>query len=638
MKYFYYLASIIISFPSFVRGQEITFDHIAEAERKAAAKIVNFVANEDTANYDVTYHKLEFTVNPAQQFISGVVTTTYTALEPMSTLTFDLDNALTVSSVKRNGVNLTFTQNSSDELVITLPAVQNTGISDTVVITYSGAPSTAQEAFVTGTHSGARILWTLSEPYGAKDWWPCKQDLNDKVNSIDVYITAPSQYVAVSNGLQVSSTTSGTNKTTYFHHDYPIPAYLIAIAVSNYSILNQTAGTAPNTFPIVNYIYPENLASATTQLAQTPPIMSLYESLFETYPFHTEKYGHAQCGFGGGMEHTTVSFMGGFTRELIAHELGHQWFGDKITCGSWKDIWLNEGFATYLSGLVVENFDGASAFVTWKAGLISNITSQTGGYVYLTDADTTNVDRIFSSRLSYNKGAMVVHMLRWKLGDANFYQGVKNYLADPALAYGYAKTPDLQAHLEAVSGMDLDEFFNDWIYKQGYPTYTVTAQNIGTGQARITINQTQSHSSVSFFEMPVPIRLTGAGGQTQDVVLNHTSNGQQFTVAVPFAVTGIAFDPDKHIISKNSTATLAGESFTLANAIRLYPNPTSGILKADLPQNLTLEKATFYNVLAQKVMTSGNATQWNVSALANGIHFISLETNEGIIQLKFVKE
>lgn len=637
MKYFYYLASIIISFPAWVQAQEITLDHIAEAERKAAARIANFVANEDTANYDVTYHKLQLTVNPTQQFINGVVTTTYTAKEPMSTVTFDLTTQLTVSSVKRNGVNLAFTQ-SNDELVITLPALQNTGVSDTVVITYSGAPPTDQDAFVTGTHSGAPILWTLSEPYGAKDWWPCKQDLNDKIDNIDVYITAPSQYVAVSNGLQVSATTSGSNKTTYFHHNYPIPAYLVAIAVSNYSVINQTAGTAPNTFPVVNYIYPENAATVTTQLAQTLPIMSLYESLFETYPFHTEKYGHAQCGFGGGMEHTTVSFMGGFTRELIAHELGHQWFGDKITCGSWKDIWLNEGFATYLSGLVIEHLDGDINFVAWKNSLISNITSQPGGYLYLTDIDTTNVDRIFSSRLSYNKGAMVAHMLRWKLGDANFYQGMKNYLADPELAYGYAKTPDLQAHLEAASGMDLDEFFNDWVYEQGYPTYSITVQNTGPGQAKITINQTQSHPSVTFFEMPVPVRLTGAGGQTFDAVLNNTSNGQQFTIAVPFKVTGVAFDPAKHIISKSSTAILANGSFSLTDAIRLYPNPTSGILKADLPENITIERATFYNTLGQKVMIAGARTQWNVAGLSNGIHFITLETSEGAVQLKFVKQ
>ena len=218
-------------------------------------------------------------------------------------------------------------------------------------------------AFTTSQHFGTPIMWTLSEPFGARDWWPCKQDLSDKIENIDFYITAPSAYKGVANGLEVSeiANNNGT-KTVHYQHNYAIPAYLVAFAVTNYQIYQQTAGTAPNTFPIVNYIYPENYNSAVNQVAVTLPIMNLFENLFETYPFHEEKYGHAQFGWGGGMEHTTVSFMGSFSRDLIAHELAHHWFGNKITCGTWKDIWLNEGFAEYMSGLVYENLDGETAF------------------------------------------------------------------------------------------------------------------------------------------------------------------------------------------------------------------------------------------------------------------------------------
>ena len=175
-----------------------------------------------------------------------------------------------------------------------------------------------------------------------------------------------------------------------------------------------------NPFEIINYVYPENLTSAQASTPVTVSIMELFSNKFEEYPYASEKYAHAQFGWGGGMEHTTVSFMGSFGRNLIAHELAHQWFGDKITCGSWKDIWLNEGFATYLSGLVIEEFDGEPSFKNWKQGRVSSITSQPDGAVYLSDSDTTSVSRIFSSRLSYNKGAMVLHMLRKKVGDANF--------------------------------------------------------------------------------------------------------------------------------------------------------------------------------------------------------------------------
>lgn len=622
------------------QDKQSDFTTIVEAEMKAGFNLANFTANLDTGNYDVTHHTLEFTVDPAEQFVTGTVTTTYTAKESMTSLTFDLSNELTVSAVTKNNVNLSFIQNSNDELVITLPAVQAQGTSATVVISYSGAPPLENEAFVADEHNGTPIIWTLSEPYGAKDWWPCKQDLNDKIdNGVDVYITAPSQYTSVSNGLEQSQQDNedGTT-TTYFKHNYPIPAYLVAIAVTNYSVYTLNAGTAPNTFPIVNYLYPETLNQTEPEADQTVAIMDFYEATFETYPFHNEKYGHALCGFGGGMEHTTVSFVGGLSRELIAHELGHQWFGDKVTCGSWKDIWLNEGFATYLSGLVVENQDGDFAFRDWKYDKVLSVTSWPDGSVYLSDTDTLDVNRIFSSRLTYNKGAMVLHMLRYKLGASTFYQALKNYLDDENLAYAYAKTPDLQTHLETASGINLDEFFNDWVYQQGYPTYNVTVHAAGTGQVLVTVNQTQSDPSVDFFEMPVLIRFTSSGGETFDAIVENTQNNQQFTVAVPFLVASAEVNPDFDIISANNTTTLSTENFSLIQGVKLYPNPTAGQLSLQVPQGLTIEKAVFYNTLGQKVLESTSETSWNVAKLSAGVHFITLTTSQGTAQLKFVKQ
>ncbi len=626
---------------SFVSAQEsqIELNKIAESEMKSASKTINVVTNPNTQNYDITYHKLEFTVDPTAYFISGVVTTTYTALSNMTSVTFDLTDVLNVSTVTKNGVPLTFSQSGTNELVIDLPTVQTTGTSATVVITYSGAPSTGEQAFTTETHNGSPVLYTLSEPFGARDWWPCKQDLNDKVNSIDVYITAPSQYVSVANGIETTAPViSGNNKTTHFHHGYPIPAYLIAIAVTNYTVYNQTAGTAPNTYPIINYIYPETFnSSVQTQLAQTPLILDLFSNLFEIYPYHNEKYGHAQFGWGGGMEHTTVSFMVNFGRQLIAHEMAHQWFGDKITCGSWNDIWLNEGFATYVASLVIENFDGQAAFTTDKTNMINTITSQPYGAVYLTDTEAQNVNRIFSSRLSYNKGAMVLNMLRLKMGDALFFQGIKNYLADANLAYKYAVTSDLQTHLEAVYGSSLTEFFNDWVYNQGYPTYTITAQNWTSGRVKFVVNQTQSDPSVSFFEMPIPIRVTGVGGQQADLILNNTSNGQTFIMNVPFVVTGVTFDPKKDIISKNNTITLGLKNFEL-EAINIYSNTTNTKLFLDVPNGVTIEKAVVFNTLGQKLIETSTATSWDISNLSSGVHLITITTDFGIKKLKFVKE
>ena len=619
-------------------GQETLkeLQEISEAELKSTSQTIAFSANPNTQNYDMIYQRLQLTVDPAVYFVSGNVSSHFVAKQNMSTITLDLAHQLTVGSVMKGNTSLAFTQ-ANNELVVTLAQPILTGTLDSISVSYAGVPPLGQQAFATGTHSGTPVMWTLSEPYGARDWWPCKQDLTDKIESIDVFLTTPSQYVAVSNGLEQSQVVNGLTKTTHFEHNYPIPAYLVAIAVTNYQIFTQTAGTAPNTFPIVNYIYPESYTSAVTSLAQTLPIMTLFENLFETYPFSDEKYGHAQFGWGGGMEHTTVSFMGNFSRGLIAHELAHQWFGNKVTCGTWKDIWLNEGFATYLSGLVIENLDGGPQFVTWKNSLINNITSQPGGYVYLQDSDLTNVNRIFSSRLSYNKGAMVLHMLRWKLGDTAFFQALRNYLTDSNLAFDYAVTTDLQYHLEAASGQNLAEFFDHWLYKQGYPTYTLSAVNLGNSEVQITVNQTQSHVSVPFFKMPLEVRLTGANGAQQDAVLDHTMNGQVFILSVPFIVTGIVFDPNKHLISKNNTATLGLSFEAIETLIELYPNPTTDLFSIDLPASVSFDKLEVFSTLGQQVGVSSSPS-FSIAALSGGIYQVKITTSAGVFHKKVIKK
>ncbi len=642
-----YLLLILMFFYSICYSQleKEEFQTMVEAETKAASSVKNFRVNPNTLNYDITYQELRFTVDPAIYSIAGKVTSTFTALANMNSVVFDFykktSNPFTISSVKMNNANLSFIHNANHELVITLPSTLTTGNSATVEITYSGVPSTGEQAFTTGTHSGTPVLYTLSEPYGARDWWPCKQDLNDKIGSIDVYLTAPSQYISVSNGLQQSAIDNGNGtKTTHFHHGYPIPAYLVAIAVTNYTIYNQQAGLgtpAKPFFPIVNYLYPENAPTNQTNLSVTPTIMNLFENLIGDYPFRNEKYGHAQFGWGGGMEHTTVSFMGSFGRGLIAHEMAHQWFGDKITCGSWKDIWLNEGITEYMSGLVVENLDGNTSFINWKNSKISNITSQPTGNLYLTDTQITDVNRIFSSRITYNKGSMVTHMIRYKMGDANFFQALKNYLADPNLAYKYAITPQFKSHLESASGIDFTEFFNDWIYNEGYPTYTVTAQNIGNGQAKIIVNQTQSNASVSFFEMPLTIQLNGASGETQNVVVNNTFNNQEFIINVPFPVTNVIFDPNKDIISRDNTATLGASNFELSASILVYPNPTNNELHIELPDTISLDKIECYNSLGQLTLVK-NTVNFSVAALSSGIHILKISTNEGVIHKNFIKK
>ncbi|WP_053976416.1 M1 family aminopeptidase [Mangrovimonas xylaniphaga] len=644
MKRFLPLYFFLGSIMCFAQDFDATLKEISTMEAKAALTQLMSVSSVNTGNYDLKYHRLEFTVDPQVAFIEGEVTTYFEAKETLTQIYFDLVDDMVVTEVLKNGVSQTFTQDANDELVITLSETINAGVLDSLTISYSGNPeNTGLGAFEQSSHNGDPIIWTLSEPYGAKGWWPCKQDLNDKADSLDVFITTPKfnpnneAYIAVANGVEQSQVLDTETKTTHFKHRYPIPAYLVAMAVTNYEVYNHTVENNGAPFDIVNYVYPENLASAQVNTEITVDIMELFTELFEEYPFAIEKYGHAQFGWSGGMEHTTVSFMGSFGRNLIAHELAHQWFGDKITCGSWKDIWLNEGFATYLSGLVIEDMDEPADFVTWKAQRVNSITSLPDGAVYLSDADTLNVNRIFSSRLSYNKGAMVLHMLRKKVGDTDFYQGLTNYLADEDHAYAYAKTVDFIEIMETATGEDLTEFFNDWVYNEGYPTYTLNCSQPTETTFEIEVNQIQSDPSVSFFEAPVPVRLIGTEGEVLDLVLDNTSNGQVFTELVDFTVSEVLFDPESDLISKNDNVTLGVADLALASQLRLYPNPTNAVLYIEKPDNVVVEQVDVYNPLGQLVLKSTETSSIDLTPYSIGMFFVKLTTNKGIINKSVLK-
>jgi len=645
MKRFF--SCLILVFALNINAQDYneTLQAIRSAEANSALRQIMNAQNANTGNYDVKYHRLELNIDPSVATISGNVTTYFEAKETMTEITFDLADNMIVSQVLQRGSNLSYTQNSDDELIITLPTTQAQGVLDSLTVSYAGNPvSSGFGSFEQTTHGNDNdpIIWTLSEPYGAKGWWPCKQDLIDKIEDIDVYITTPvlnplnKPYVAVSNGLEQSQVVTGSEKTTHFKHGHPIPAYLIAVAVTNYEVYSHEVANNGNPFDIVNYVYPENLASAQASTGVTVDIMNLFTNLFEEYPFADEKYGHAQFGWGGGMEHTTISFMGSFNRGLIAHELAHQWFGNKITCGSWKDIWLNEGFATYLSGLVIEGLDGAPSFKSWRQQTVNSITSQPHGAVYLTDQDTTSVNRIFSSRLSYNKGAMVLHMLRKKLGDADFYQGLQNYLDSPDLAYDYAKTEDFIDVMEATTGEDLDEFFNDWVYNQGYPTYAVN-WNQDESQLQLMVSQTQSHASVSFFEAEVPIRILGTFGESLDLVLNNTINNEQFFETVNFTVQEVLIDPDYHLISKNNTVSLSTSDFNFDDDIILYPSPTTSVINLIKPEHIEVETIKVYNSLGQLVLQHHWSAQIHLNTLASGLLFVQIQTKDKTITKRVVK-
>jgi aminopeptidase N len=581
-------------------------------------------------SYDLKYHRLEWKLDPAEHFIEGAVTSYFIASqENVTEVEFDLLNNMRILSVDRNGQPLSYTH-EQDILKIELIAPLPKGQLDSVRIQYEGAPqSQGFGAFETSSHNGVPVLWTLSEPYGAKSWWPCKQDLNDKIDSIDIWVTLPENYKVGTNGVLIKTDSLAENQVVYhWKHRYPIPAYLISLAITNYAAFEDFAQTnSGDSVLILNYVYPEQLAQAKDQLAATVEQMELFNQLFGDYPFKNEKYGHAQFGWGGGMEHQTMSSMGSFSYSLQAHELAHQWFGDKVTCGSWQDIWLNEGFATYLTALTYEFLTpDAGDWDNWKSYNRNYICSSPDGSTYV--YDTSSVSRIFNSRLSYRKGAYILHMLRGMLGDTSFFEACRNYLNDPSLAYGYARTEDLQAHLESSYGFPLNEFFEDWLYGEGYPSYHM-AYRIDGRDIWVRLDQEQSHASVDFFEAKVPIVLSD-GLHYDTLILDHQYSGQEFEIRLSFEPNSVQFDPEQWILSaENSQEQLTATSeLELSSPFLLYPNPVENDLM--IQWQTPIQKGRYQiNSLSGKELLSGLCTgsfcQIDVRNLPKGHYVLWLE-------------
>jgi aminopeptidase N len=629
---------------------------IIEAEQKHHQSLATFEASGAGANFDIFYHRFEWRVNPAYRYISGAVTTYFKAVDNMSVMSFDLDNALKVDSVKQRGTKLLFSQYATKTMDINLSQPINKGGVDSVTVYYHGEPPmTGFGSFNQRLRGRTKPeIWTLSEPYGSRDWFPGKSDLIDKIDSIDVIVQCPPQYRVASNGLLIRELAiNDTTKLFHWKHRYPIVNYLVAFAVTDYAqYIDKAKLSRGDSMNILNYVYTETLTASQAGSYKVSNAMRLYDSLFVEYPFKKEKYGHAQCGFGGGQEHQTMSFMGNVTDAgLMAHELAHQWFGDKITCGSWQDIWLNEGFATYLTGLYFQYVEPLY-WKNWRVSTLGSATGGTSGAVFVDD--TTSVSRIFNGSLTYNKGGYVLHNLRFKLGDSAFFAGIRRYQNDPSVIYGFARTADLKRNLEAASGQNLTEFFNDYFYGQGYPSFDVvsTMQDY-SGYAQITIKQTQSHPSVSLFETPVPVKLINKRtGKDTTFVFKLTQNTQTFPVTLAPGlgfIDSVAFDPELWLLSKNNTtkAVILGATQEIDNQwiTQLTPNPAKENItvnfKSDKVEPISIE---IVNELGQIILKNNvvanygdNSKTLHLGDLPTGFYVLKLASASKIGIQKFIK-
>lgn len=583
---------------------------------------------------DIKYAQFNWEVNPAVNFIDGKIQYKILAISDIDSFALSLHSDLVIDSILYLNQKLNPIRQNDEFLLVFSNAINKNNFFELSIFYHGAPPQSGFGSFIQDFHENTPVIWTLSEPYGASDWWPCKNDLKDKIDSSDIYVTTPMNNLAAGNGKLISIDTIGNQLVHHWRHRFPIASYLVAIGVTNYESYSNYLYEGKDTLEILNYVYPESLADAKIGTAETASMIHLYDSLFVKYGFFDEKYGHAEFGWGGGMEHQTMSFVTSFGFELTAHELAHQWFGDMVTCKSWEDIWLNEGFATYLSGLCYEHLLNGIYWIPFKRGNINRVTSLPGGSVKCTD--TTNVNRIFDGRLSYSKGAMILHQLRWILGDDVFFSALKNYLNDPFLKYNFAKTDDLMRHFEAASGKDLKWYFKDWYEGEGYPSYSINWQNINNG-VTIQVNQSQSHPSVSFFKMILPIKVFQNGKDTL-LRLNFEQNNQIFTLNIN-PIDSLQFDPDYWLISQNNILT-SNEFVKFDDNLKVFPNPFENNIEFKLIQD-ELQSISIYNDLGQLLKNIQKINQHeyllNLENFATGTYSIKCVTKNKVYFDKILK-
>lgn len=535
-----------------------------------------WVSNPLLQDYDVKFYGLDVEADNRSDRISGSTTILLeTRKNAFETLFLELYDELEVERVLVDGSEVNFTHEQY-ELSIDLNVPRDSGILLTTQVFYGGQTGWGMVR-ETDDEWGVPVTYTSSEPFYSRDWFPCKQDLGDKADSVQVFITTDYGLMAVSNGIHTGTTYFPNGKVRYeWKSSYPIDYYLISLAVADYVEYNLEVQPQGFSHPIFiqNFVYDVNgcLDTYRDQINVTSPIMEAYCNYFGPYPHREEKYGHYLWPRGGGMEHQTMTGMGHFEFYLVAHELGHSWFGNYVTCATWQDIWINEGFATFAGYLATETL-GPEYADDEREYRFESALSEPEGRVYIPEGDAEDASRIFSGNLSYNKGMALLYMIRYEMDDDElFYLSLRNYL--DRYANDVATGMDFKESLEETSGMDFTDFFDQWYFGAGYPIYEVSWEQQGS---QLTINSIQSTSSTAtpLFKMSMEYTIYHTEGDTT-VRVFHDENIESFQFHVPYTVTGIGIDTRNRVLdgqapTKKRTGT-AEESLLFSIA----PNPSNG--------------------------------------------------------------
>lgn len=574
----------LISLSYFAKAQSFNHENYCAhtksttvARRASAAAPANSLMQQ----YDVKFYFLDLVVQRDTNQVGGHVKSLSKVVSAaLDTFVFELHPNFIIDSVVINGANLPFFRRGSD---VYTPLASTALLGDMIDATvfYNGTSPTGASAAIgngytagTSTRWGNKVCWSLSQPFAAYEWFPCKQDLMDKIDSTYFYITTDTPNLAGSNGIlkQVVNLPSGQRQFQWINI-HAIDYYLISVACAkyiDYSVYAHPVGSADSVL-MQNYIYdnPGTLPAFKGLIDTTALTLDFFATIFGPYPFDEQKYGHCMAPFSGGMEHQTMTSQGFFDFSIDAHELGHQWFGDNVTCQTWRDIWVNEGFASYSEQLAIEHFYPAYKDLNMNF-VHESVMSQPDGALWF--SDSTNVPRIFDGRLTYDKGGAIIHTLRFLCNnDSLFFNGLKTY--QNTFKNATATAEDLKSIMQTTSGVNLTDWMNNWFYGEGYPTYNVRWNQVGKN-VYVNVSHTTSASSTTLFKTPIEIKFNSPTGDTI-IRFNISSNNEDFLVELENkTIDSLIVDPNNWVINKASTAkdgTLAIMESQQENSFSIFP-------------------------------------------------------------------
>lgn len=456
---------------------------------------------------DVQHYKFDIVLNDANDNIKGKadVTIKFTGNvnEPELNLVKKKANGkgMLVSSVTEAGSSIKFVQDS-DLIHILSPAKVNT--THIYTINYSGIP--ADGLIISTNKHGHRTFFGDNWPNRAHHWIPCADYPSDKA-TLEFVVTAPDHYQVVSNGLKIEEKElPGKLKLTHWKEDKPLAPKLMVIGVAEFAI--KQSGTV-NGVPVYTYVFPEDRVNGFKNYAYAPQILKFYDAKIGLYDY--EKLANVQSKtIYGGMENASAIFYyeesvnaGKAVEELQAHEIGHQWFGDAVTEKNWKNLWLSEGFATYMTNCYLENKYGIDTLKKREAFDRKKVINfEHHRYTPVVDtAVKSNYEQLLNAN-SYEKGSWTLHMLRHKIGDGAFWKGLRAYYAE--YKNKNANTADLEKVMEQFSGQDLHTFFNQWIYNAGHPELTIV-WSFDAAKKAINVNISQKQKNVFVFPLQLSI-------------------------------------------------------------------------------------------------------------------------------------